>query len=599
MRRKWSKEKIIDEILKLEKRGSKLNLDYIKSTNRPLYAASVSYFGSWKAAVNAAGLDYSKITTLTKWDKKRIIDEILALHKAGEGLNAAHVKRVNPPLLAAVDGKRYFNSWGEAVEAAGFDYNQIKKLREWDKEKIIPEILRLKKDNIPLNSLYVSQNHTTLFVAACKKYHFGSWKNAIEAAGLDYNKINKYIDRTQWTKELILKEIKKLNSRGENLQYINIKENFHALCSAAVREFENWGNAVEAAGIDYDKFRTRKEPLYWTKEKIVDEILELYEKGKDLSYSNMREKYNPLVMAAVKPRLFNGWRYAVDAAGINYDEYRMRKPAGFWTKEKIIETIQELHKEGVDLSSSNISDKYSYLMIAANPDKLGSWKKAIEAAGLDYDDINKYADRISWDKELIIKTIKDLNSQEIDLSSSYTQTYNNALISSAQNIFGSWENAIQSAGLDYNGIRKDIKTEFYKGKLLERYLEKIFKIIGIKVKTQKRFVFDNETCIPDFVDSKTGEWIEVKLNSWNKGIEETAFKYLKYLDQLIIYYLSGPPRKWYNDRVVFKCIKDFYPKLKEHGKEDIVKDLSFIDRGIIPNKHQKELEDFLAKKDNN
>lgn len=597
MRRKWSKEKIIDEILKLEKRGSKLNLNYIKSTNRPLYAASVSYFGGWKVATEAAGLDYEKIITLKSWSKEKIIEEIKALHKEGEELNAANVRRVNPPLIAAVDSKRYFNSWGDAVKAAGFDYNKIKKLREWTKDKIVSEILKLKESGAPLNPQAVREYYNPLLIAACKKHHFGSWQNAIEAAGLDYDEINKYSDRTQWTKELILREIKKLNSRGENLQYINIKENFHALCSAAVREFENWGNAVEAAGIDYDKFRTRKEPFYWTKEKIVDEILELYEKGEDLSYTNMKDKYNSLVMASVKPRLFNGWRYAVDAAGVNYDEYRMRKPPGYWTKKRIIETIQELHKEGVDLSASNIQANYSVLL-ASSSDKFGSWRNAIEAAGLDYDEINKYADRERWDTEKIIHRIKELYESGEDLSYSYCRAHNTALISSARIYFGSWENAIQSVGLDYDEIRKDIKTGFYKGKLLERYLEKIFKIIGRKVKIQKRFVFNNETYIPDFVDAQTGEWIEVKLNSWNRGIEESAFKYLKHVDQLIIYYLSGPPRKWYNDRVVFRCIKDFYPKLKEHGREDIIKDLSLIDRGIIPSKYQKELEEFLEKEDN-
>jgi hypothetical protein len=253
----------------------------------------------------------------------------------------------------------------------------------------------------------------------------------------------------------------------------------------------------------------------------------------------------------------------------------------------------------VDLSASNIHKKYAYLE-GASRNKFGSWGNAIEAAGLDYDEINKYSWRESWNTEGILRKIRELYESGEDLSSAYCNKNHSTLFYATLDDpnLGSWPKAISKAGLDYDEIRKDIKTEFYKGKLLEEYLKEIFNILGIEAEYQKRFTFENEECIPDFVNIKTGDWIDVKLNSWNRKIEKTVFKYLKYVERLTIYYLSGPGRKWYHDKVVFKCIKDFYPKLKEQGREDIIKDLSLLDRGIIPSQHQKQLEEYLAKEDN-
>jgi len=539
-----------------------------------------------------------------KWSKKKIIEEILRLHKAGEDLNARHIIKNYPSLAHAAYKKHYFGNWENAIRAAGLDYEAIKALgkskvnvgRKWTKEQIIDEIQKLAEKGVHLNFQYMRKHYNPLLCAACKKYNFGSWKNAIEAAGLDYDEINKYAKRKHWTKTGIIEEIKKLYNDGENLQYMKIKSKYQALCVAAAREFGNWGNAVNAAGINYDDYRAQRKP--WTKEKIVNRILELYKKGEDLSHSNIQKKYNYLLMAASKPRLFNGWRYAVEAAGINYDDYYKKKPPGYWTKSRIIETIKEWYEMGKDLSISQINQTHSSFSTTAS-NMFGSWKNAIEAAGLDYDEINRYSDRESWTTEKILNTIIELYNSGEDLTSAYNFKFRPTLYYAVYDDpnLGSWSKAIAKAGLDYDKIRKDIKSENYKGLLLEKYVKEIFEVIGKEVDYQKRF--ENGKYRPDFVDKKSGEWIEVKLNSWGNGIEKSISNYLNYVDSFSIYYLSGPPRKWLHDKVKFKCVKDFFLKLKELGREDIIKDLSLLDKGVVPSRYQKDFEDYMVKTDIN
>ena len=63
-------------------------------------------------------------------------------------------------------------------------------------------------------------------------------------------------------------------------------------------------------------------------------------------------------------------------------------PGRVWTREKLVEKIRELADEGVDLSPTSIQQTHSALFSSARSrSHFGNWRDAIEAAGLDYDDI--------------------------------------------------------------------------------------------------------------------------------------------------------------------------------------------------------------------
>ena len=57
---------------------------------------------------------------------------------------------------------------------------------------------------------------------------------------------------------------------------------------AAMKRYKNWGMAVSAAGIDYGKDRLRR---MMSKTEIKKEILDLYNRGVDLAYPNMKENH--------------------------------------------------------------------------------------------------------------------------------------------------------------------------------------------------------------------------------------------------------------------------------------------------------------------
>jgi hypothetical protein len=133
--RKWSRELIIMRIRALRAQGSDLTPGMVSARDGPLVSAAERYFGSWPAAVAAAGVDYAQVRAsgrqrrrwrISKWSCEKIVAEILWLHRAGEGLSWAVAERKYPQLCAAAAKKCYFGSWRAALEAAGLDYDEIK-----------------------------------------------------------------------------------------------------------------------------------------------------------------------------------------------------------------------------------------------------------------------------------------------------------------------------------------------------------------------------------------------------------------------------------------------------------------------------------------
>jgi hypothetical protein len=82
---------------------------------------------------------------------------------------------------------------------------------------------------------------------------------------------------------------------------------------AAIKRFGNWENAVKAAGFSYRKVRVRRS---MNKSEIKQEILALYRQGISLSYSNMRENYQYLMVAGAKKLGEGSWALARLECGI-------------------------------------------------------------------------------------------------------------------------------------------------------------------------------------------------------------------------------------------------------------------------------------------
>lgn len=184
---------------------------------------------------------------MPKWNQDSIAAEIRHRHEAGLDLSYSGMARENLPLLRAAT--RYLGSWQAAVEYAGLNYDDIRKYRAWTNDRITERIRELYAQGADLSWRHVSLTlDPSLAAAATKKSHFGSWRAALEASGLDYDTIRRYHD---WNDDEVLRHVRDLYAKGESLNAKTMEKENITLITAARRRFPSWDRALAAAGLDY------------------------------------------------------------------------------------------------------------------------------------------------------------------------------------------------------------------------------------------------------------------------------------------------------------------------------------------------------------
>ena len=242
-----------------------------------------------------------------RWSTERVLAEIHQWKDKGEPLYANHVRLNFQELLAA--SIRYFGSWQSALDQAGISYVDVRKYRKWSKEVIVEEIrdLASKGFDLSFRSMALSQHNAMVYAAIRPKY-FGNWRTALEAAGLASEEIYRY---RSWDESGILEEIRRLKTEGADLSSKSMDESSNKLIATARRRFGNWGKALEKAGINYSEVRRRKR---WTRENLVEGILELKKQGVKLITPEVKRANPSLFAAACKKHFYGTWKKALRAA---------------------------------------------------------------------------------------------------------------------------------------------------------------------------------------------------------------------------------------------------------------------------------------------
>jgi hypothetical protein len=289
--RRWSRQAVLDAIRDRRERG----LSRAWRDDKPLFRAAVRRFGNWEKAKVAAGLNPKP---RRKWSEDRILEELTAWDLSStcdlqaadpalagaasrlfgsldKALDAAGVEPKNRRWTArrvivsiqdhyvrrlpihingfgdnrlAAAAKRRFGSWAAAVAAAGL----VDKLparvptRNWTKAAVLDGIRAWHAQGRPISN--VSKQDQGLYCTA--KKHFGTWRGAVIAAGLEPT-------RKQWSRDRVLAEIRQRHARGGGMNTTAVFREDPPLAGAGTRLFGTWRAAVAAAGIRQRKARHR------------------------------------------------------------------------------------------------------------------------------------------------------------------------------------------------------------------------------------------------------------------------------------------------------------------------------------------------------
>ncbi len=230
---------ILAEIRRLHRAGRHLRQRDVANW---LYLSASRTFGTWRAAVQAAGLNYDKVSGIEHWSRERVIAEIQALAKRHVLLNATYVQQ-HFPTLHNVAVKRFPRSWAKALFAAGLNPYEHKMPRgRWDNTKAAKWV----RKHARRGRSVLAQRAPVSLVSYVQSRTKGGWAAFVESLGLVYPGIKR---RRDWTADKLVAEMRKRKRAGLPMYYKAVQRTYQALIFQAKKFFGSWDAARRAAGV--------------------------------------------------------------------------------------------------------------------------------------------------------------------------------------------------------------------------------------------------------------------------------------------------------------------------------------------------------------
>jgi hypothetical protein len=243
----WTRPRIAAELRRLHEAGQDLSYNALARKRQALVSAASYHFGSYRKAVERAGIEYAEIVRRPRWTKPLIIAAIKKAKRGGRDLHWSAVTSRRDELARAAFASlqtRLFGRWDRALHAAGLDADEVSQYRSWDRNSVLFELRERSRDGEPLNSGAVQQDEPALHAAAVR--HFGNYERALRGAGIEPQKVRR---RKSWQKSDVIRAIRSIARRKANLSDSAVRRRDPALHGAAARLFGTYTAARNAAGV--------------------------------------------------------------------------------------------------------------------------------------------------------------------------------------------------------------------------------------------------------------------------------------------------------------------------------------------------------------
>lgn len=403
----WTPAMAVEAIRRRVASGAKLSRTSKEDT--ALFRASVRLWGTWGAALQAAGFALrAPINWLTAEVVLRKIQDRLA-----KGQPLVNCNQGDPLLFGSA--AKHFGGWRLALRAAGIETTiPQRRTKSW----VIEAMRERHRQGFSMSRVW--REDKQLFCIALSK--FGNWKEAMLAAGFQP------IPRERWTRQKIIDRL-----QAWKREYIDgtVRTRIPSLAEAATRHFGSLKDAMEAAGVE-------PPPSRWTDRRVIEAMQDRYVQGAPRQIAG----FGDLRLAEAAKRRFGSWKQAVEQAGLA-DKVIVRKPIRRWSKEAIIEAIQQWHANGRELTDISKCDQGLYSVAKS---QFGTWRKALAAAGFQ-------SKRRIWSRALIIAEIQ--KRMVCGETLSCHATVNHSLAPVASRHFGSWTEAVEAAKAQGNQVRSE------------------------------------------------------------------------------------------------------------------------------------------------
>lgn len=257
------------------------------------------------------------------WTAEYILDRTAWLHMQGFPVNHEHLSKVE---AIVHQGVKRFRSWDAVLKRVGLDPKQIRRQRptiEYSRSETIHGIQRRQRAGLPMIEMSLRTGpHVDNPLSRAAKVHFGTWRDALRAAGLDTT--SSYGTVRFPNAESVCEDIRRRHREGQVLEHNDMQRpgiGDKRLFVVAREFFGSWENAIEAAGIDYSTIRKRKRSPYTTKAAVIRELRARCERQEPLTTNGVRQgAHRDVALMEAALKLFGRWSAAKKAARVlSYD----------------------------------------------------------------------------------------------------------------------------------------------------------------------------------------------------------------------------------------------------------------------------------------
>jgi len=228
---------------------------YVLFTNNSLETVNIEHNMKWFSP-NLSPFDHICQHLLNNsWCRK----ELFTLHE-GREIREKEISGINGRLVWAAN--HYYCGWEAALAAVEIkDYGKIRRRCRWTPEIVRDRIREMYKAGERLDAAGIMENDRRLLYAGDR--HFGTWRDAVIAAGIDYMEV---CVNLKWTEDDVIGEIQRTKADGGALVSTVVCRVNERLFSAGVSRFGSWEKVVRTAGTDYDEYRTMRR---LSREKVI------------------------------------------------------------------------------------------------------------------------------------------------------------------------------------------------------------------------------------------------------------------------------------------------------------------------------------------
>lgn len=370
---KWSETRIVDTLLAHAARGEPYNASAMQRCGG-FYDAAVAKFGSFDAAVEAAGLP-SQRRQREDWTRDDLIKFLRDRASAGLSNTPKNLEDTNATAYNAI--RRIFGSIDAAMNAAGLEVERSQMV--WSSSIVVSTLQEYANRGVEMSASGIRAEDEKTF-HACLRY-FSSTDEAVRAAGLVLVRRQR-----QWTQEDVIQGIRSMSTGGVGVTATATKSQDATLYYSAMRIFGSWGVVMQAAGLAYEPLRRDA----WTKEEVIEAIGEYAAAGIELSAASIRRADDTLYNVCLK--LFDSFGAAVNAAGC--EPVILKRSA--WTTDDILKVISDRVANGLDVNYSAVNIDIGSGVMAAAVDLFGSWDDALRAADVDPVAVSREREGPKW-----------------------------------------------------------------------------------------------------------------------------------------------------------------------------------------------------------